>query len=99
MPAESFNLTPEEILAASDADLNEFISLKKLAPYRSAAKVESDETKWKKIKKKKLWEFRLKLQGKRVFEGKEDLSDAKISDNIDGDRLEAYFPKKKKLKK
>lgn len=34
VPAESFNLTPEEILLATDAELNSFMSLKKLAPYR-----------------------------------------------------------------
>ena len=34
VPAESFNLTPEEILLATDAELNSYMSLKKLAPYR-----------------------------------------------------------------
>ncbi|GAA6059080.1 hypothetical protein JCM10212_002051 [Sporobolomyces blumeae] len=32
----SFSLTPEEILLATDAELNAFMSLKKLAPYRNS---------------------------------------------------------------
>lgn len=43
-----YNLTAEEILLATDAELNQFMSLKKLAPYRR-----SDEDKIKASKQKK----------------------------------------------
>ncbi|SCV68517.1 BQ2448_638 [Microbotryum intermedium] len=43
-----YNLTAEEILLATDAELNQFMSLKKLAPYRR-----SDEDKVKASKQKK----------------------------------------------
>ncbi|RIA98498.1 KRI1-like family C-terminal-domain-containing protein [Glomus cerebriforme] len=56
----SFGLTPTEILLADEKDLNEFVSLKKLAPYRPEHVVENDLKKYS--KKKRLKQFRKKLE-------------------------------------
>ncbi|CAG8548208.1 2876_t:CDS:2 [Paraglomus brasilianum] len=56
----NFGLTPEEILLADDQDLNEYVSLKKYAPYRPDHVVEADIRKYS--KKKRLREFRKKLR-------------------------------------
>lgn len=52
---ESFGLTTREIFAADDADLNEFISLKKFAPYRSKELRNKDKRKVTKAKRIKEW--------------------------------------------
>lgn len=93
VPAESYALTPDELIAANDDDLNQLISLKKLAPYRSEAKQEADATKWRKSKKKKLWEFRSKMKGK-VFDVEEE-EKAKAKAGVDGERMESYLSKGK----
>ncbi|GAA5994099.1 hypothetical protein JCM5350_008093 [Sporobolomyces pararoseus] len=54
----SFNLTPEEILLATDAELNAFMSLKKIAPYRMN---EADQAK----QRKKLKELRDALKNRK----------------------------------
>ncbi|GAA5908312.1 KRI1 family protein [Sporobolomyces salmoneus] len=54
----SFNLTPEEILLATDAELNAFMSLKKIAPYRMS---EADQAK----QRKKLKELRDALKNRK----------------------------------
>lgn len=60
---DSFSLTTEEILLADDADLNSFVGLKKLAPYRPEA---NDEEASKRIvKKRKLKELKDKLEGRK----------------------------------
>jgi len=56
----SFGLTPTEILLADEKDLNEFVSLKKYAPYRPDNVVEKDLKKYS--KKKRLREFRKKIE-------------------------------------
>ncbi|KAL1916494.1 uncharacterized protein VTP21DRAFT_5685 [Calcarisporiella thermophila] len=56
----SYGLTPVEILLADDQELNEFVSLKKIAPYRPPEKEEHDLRKYS--KKKRLRMFRMKLQ-------------------------------------
>ncbi|CAG8445757.1 4032_t:CDS:10 [Funneliformis caledonium] len=56
----SFGLTPAEILLADEKDLNEFVSLKKLAPYRPEHVIENDLKKYS--KKKRLRQFRKKLE-------------------------------------
>ncbi|RHZ78788.1 hypothetical protein Glove_156g13 [Diversispora epigaea] len=56
----SFGLTPAEILVADENDLNEFISLKKLAPFRPDNVVNKDIKKYS--KKKRIREFRKKLE-------------------------------------
>ncbi|KAJ3267088.1 KRRI-Interacting protein 1, partial [Borealophlyctis nickersoniae] len=65
---ETFGLKPEEILDADDADLNNLISLKKLAPFRRRELVEKDSAKWSKSRKKRLKEFRKTLEAKRKGE-------------------------------
>ncbi|GAA5887721.1 hypothetical protein JCM5296_004469 [Sporobolomyces johnsonii] len=56
----SFNLTPEEILLATDAELNAFMSLKKLAPYR-----QGDADAHAAKQKKKLQELRAVLRNRK----------------------------------
>lgn len=58
---ETFGLTQREILLASDNDLNDYISLKKLAPYRDPDLVQKDKRKVS--KKKRLREWRKKVFG------------------------------------
>jgi protein KRI1 len=57
---EAFGLTSLEILTASDAQLNEFIGLKKLASFRGRELKERDRRKYG--KKKRLREWRKKIQ-------------------------------------
>lgn len=71
--SKKFGITPIEILTSNDADLNEFMPLKRLAPYRSNLKLKKDEDKWKVTKKKKVWELRKKLRGYLAAPGDEDL--------------------------
>ncbi|CAG8692724.1 4137_t:CDS:2, partial [Dentiscutata heterogama] len=56
----SFGLTSVEFLLADDKDLNEYVSLKKIAPYRPENLVEKDIKKYS--KKKRLQKFRKKLE-------------------------------------
>lgn len=53
-------MTALEILTASDAQLNEFVGLKKLAPYRAPEVKQGDQRKYG--KKKRLREWRKKVQ-------------------------------------
>ncbi|KAI9026817.1 KRI1-like family C-terminal-domain-containing protein [Hyaloraphidium curvatum] len=66
---ESFGLDPVDILLADEKDLNELVSLKKLAPFRSAEKQRRDAEKWKREKKRKLQEFRKKLDARMAESG------------------------------
>ncbi|KAF7428854.1 hypothetical protein PC9H_008086 [Pleurotus ostreatus] len=52
---EAFALTPAEILMATDAELNEFMSIKKYAPYRTGPK------RWDNTRNEKLKELRRKI--------------------------------------
>ncbi|KAK9374344.1 KRI1-like family C-terminal-domain-containing protein [Lipomyces chichibuensis] len=52
---ESFNLNPADILLADDNQLNEFIGLKKLAPYREPEKKQKDHKKYAKKKRLRQW--------------------------------------------
>lgn len=60
MSPTTFGLTSLEILTASDSQLNEFVGLKKLAPYRPQNVKEGDLRKYG--KKKRLREWRKKVQ-------------------------------------
>lgn len=53
-------MMPLEIFTASDAQLNEFVGLKKLAPYRAQEVKQGDQKKYG--KKKRLREWRKKVQ-------------------------------------
>lgn len=61
VPKENFGLDAAEILLADDMQLNELISLKKLAPYRRYESVAKDMEKFKSSKKKRIREFRRNL--------------------------------------
>ncbi|AJT18728.1 Kri1p [Saccharomyces cerevisiae YJM1304] len=52
---ESFGLTAREIFAADDTDLNEFIGLKKFAPYRSKELRAKDKRKVMKARRLREW--------------------------------------------
>jgi protein KRI1 len=56
-------LSPLEILTASDAQLNEFVGLKKLAPYRSYEAKEGDLRKYGKKKRLREWRKKVKEEG------------------------------------
>lgn len=82
---ESFGLTTRDILFANDTDLNEFVGLKKLAPYRRKNDVEEDKMKFG--KKKRLSEWRKKvfhnLEGSDLENG-DDLAHVKIPSIVNG---------------
>ena len=80
--ANNYGLDPKDILIAEDKDLNEFLSLKKLAPFRSAEKLKKDSKSWKKHGKTKLSEFKSNLKKRK----KSDSSSQKDSDS----RLASY---------
>ncbi|KAF9581260.1 hypothetical protein BGW38_001782 [Lunasporangiospora selenospora] len=67
--SSSYGLSPVEILLADDADLNEFVSLKKFAPYRRSDMQESDIKKYS--KKNRVQLFRSKLKQKLKKDGAE----------------------------
>lgn len=52
-----------EILTASDAQLNEFVGLKKLAPYRAPEVKEADKRKYGKKKRLREWRKKVKEEG------------------------------------
>ncbi|CAG8661826.1 13530_t:CDS:2, partial [Acaulospora morrowiae] len=56
----SFGLTPAEMLISDEKELNEYVSIKKLAPFRPEHLVENDVKKYS--KKKRLQQFRKKLE-------------------------------------
>ncbi|CAG8594429.1 8945_t:CDS:2, partial [Scutellospora calospora] len=56
----SFGLTPVEFFLADDKDLNEYVSLKKIAPFRPKNLAREDVKKYS--KKKRLQQFRKKLE-------------------------------------
>jgi protein KRI1 len=88
-----YSLKPEEILDAEDADLNEVVGLKKLGPYREGMVKSKDEERWRKTKKKKLWEFRAKLKGKEIEKSQEETeveSKKRKNRKMDEKRLETY---------
>lgn len=59
----TFGLDVKEIIEADDADLNSFVSLKKLAPYRPVEKQQEDIQKYS--KKKRVYMFRSNLWEKK----------------------------------
>lgn len=90
----TFGPTPLEILTATEAQLNEYMGLKKLAPYRPERLKESDRRKYG--KKKRLREWRKKV----TEEGNDEQIRAmfrpeKAPETINGEEVEP----KKKLKR
>ncbi|ODV85339.1 hypothetical protein CANARDRAFT_28600 [[Candida] arabinofermentans NRRL YB-2248] len=81
---ESFGLSTREILLAEDKDLNEFIGLKKFAPYRPKDQRQKDKRKY--AKKRRLRDWRLKTfnnaDGPAAEDGDEDI--IKIPSIVDG---------------
>lgn len=59
--ADNFGLKPTEILSAQDKDLNEYLSIKKLAPFRNTDHDSQWLQRWRKGKKKRQAELRRKL--------------------------------------
>ncbi|KAG1454308.1 hypothetical protein G6F56_007350 [Rhizopus delemar] len=51
--ADDYGLTPEEILMADDAELNKYVGIKQMAPYRPFDKVEREKAHFKKNKNMK----------------------------------------------
>jgi protein KRI1 len=67
--SQSFALSPVEILLATDAELNQYMGLKKYAPYRK------DGSNWDKNRATRLKEFKQKVKERSVaFGAGEDLS-------------------------
>jgi protein KRI1 len=91
----SFGLDPQEILTATDAQLNEFVGLKKLAPYRPREVKEGDIRKYG--KKKRLREWRKRVQE----EGQDEEIRAMLRPEVvkEGTRGEADGEGKKKKKR
>ncbi|KAG0265343.1 KRRI-Interacting protein 1 [Linnemannia exigua] len=58
----TFGLSPVEILLADDKDLNEFVSLKKLAAYRKAEEQAEDIQKYSKKSRVQMFRHKLKTQ-------------------------------------
>lgn len=79
---ETFGLTTRDILVADDSELNNYIGLKKFAPYRPKELRMKDKRKY--TKKKQLQQWR-----KEVLRGKHD---------IKGDESEIWIPKEDKPK-
>lgn len=67
----SFALTPTEILLATDAELNAYISLRKFAPYRRG----DDDQKKSGKNKKRLKELRDALKGRQWGEDPEEAAE------------------------
>lgn len=84
----SYDLSPQEILLATDAELNEYVSLRKIAPYRT----DTSDGKAR-LRKKKLRDLRERIRGRKWGEEVPE-------DGPDGDRpLGAWVEKKKGQKK
>lgn len=76
---ESFGLTTRDILFADNKDLNEYVGLKHLAPYRSKMQKEKDDAKYNK-------KMRLRKWRKEVFNSEEgpDTEEVKIPSIVTG---------------
>jgi len=91
--ASSYALTPAELLLADDKDLNEYIGLKKLAPYRKDKRRGWDEKRAARLK-----EFREKTKGRQWVRGSGvDGGWAGMRSTGEGEAGERSRPKKKRL--
>ena len=64
--ADAFALSPVDILLATDAELNQYVGLKKLAPYRKGA------PKWDRTRNERLKELKTSLQERKAVFGADD---------------------------
>ena len=90
--SQSFALTPAEILLATDQELNQFMSIKKYAPYRK-------ESSWNKGRQEKLVEFKQQIH-ERAEEFGWDLGPSggrskQVDESVNGEKAK----KKRKGKK
>ncbi|KLO11074.1 Krr1-domain-containing protein [Schizopora paradoxa] len=102
MPVEAstYGLTPAEILLADDADLNTYVGLKKIAPYRRGGKKHGKSKNgepWDPIGQAKLREFREKLKEKQKKMGI-NLNDKQGGESGEG-KLKKRMGKKERLKR
>ncbi|ANB14651.1 Kri1p [Sugiyamaella lignohabitans] len=87
---DSYGLTARDILLADDKDLNEFVGIKKLAPFRDEEKKKHDRRKY--AKKRRLREWR-----KAVFSTEDEPTDELFEKLVASQ--DAGQPKKKKQRK
>ena len=80
-----------EILTASDAQLNEFVGLKKLAPYRDHDLRVRDERKYGKKKRLREWRKRVKEEGEN-----EDVKAVLRPNKVEAKPVEQTEAKKKR---
>lgn len=86
---DAYGLTARDILLANDKDLNEYVGLKKLAPFRDGDKKLRDRKKY--AKKRRLREWR-----KTVFDREDEPDEETFVNGIA--EVEADQPKKKRRK-
>ncbi|QEU62796.1 Kri1 [Kluyveromyces lactis] len=88
---ESFGLTTREIFTADDADLNEFIGLKKFAPYRPKELTSKDRRKVTKSRRLREWR-------KKVFNNEEGLTGDELAIPLNDGKAHQTSKEKERLK-
>lgn len=94
---EDYGLTPADILLATDAELNAYAGLKKIAPYRNSGKSGKGKS-WDPNRSERLKEFREKLR-LRVGDGEGDWSIGGVSNRRRAGGSEGGGERKKRLGK
>ena len=94
---EDCGLTPAEILLATDAELNAYAGLKKIAPYRNSGKSGKGKS-WDPKRNERLQEFREKLR-LRLGDGEGDWTIGGVSNRRRAGGSEGSGEKKKRLGK
>ncbi|KIM64022.1 hypothetical protein SCLCIDRAFT_1213853 [Scleroderma citrinum Foug A] len=94
---EDYGLTPADILLATDAELNAYAGLKKIAPYRNSGKPGKGKS-WDPNRNERLKEFREKLR-LRVGGGEGDWSIGGVSNRRRAGGSEGGGERKKRLGK
>ena len=89
---QNYSLDPVEILMADDKDLNEYMSIKKYAPYRQE---KGDRSKWDKRQQDKLKDLKESLKKKQRAFGYYDPSGGVVEGEDGGNEK----PKKKRMGK
>ncbi|KAI0073576.1 Krr1-domain-containing protein [Panus rudis PR-1116 ss-1] len=97
---QSFDLTPAEILLATDSELNQYLSIKKYAPYR---KDQDKLSKWDKSRIERLKELKARLRDRNARwlngESLDDLQNGGGGGEGNGRRANREVQKKRKGKK